>query len=116
MTEQDLAICIDIEELAQRCYDNSKEKGFWDNEGDRNIPTKLCLVHSELSEALEGHREGNPPSEKVPDITKVEEELADAIIRILDLSKFYDLRIGKAVVLKMAYNSGRPYRHGNKVC
>ena len=39
---------------------------------------------SELSEALEGYREGNQESKKIPGFTSAEEEFADCIIRIFD--------------------------------
>jgi NTP pyrophosphatase (non-canonical NTP hydrolase) len=75
---------------------------------------KIALMHSELSEGLEGLRHGNPPSEHIPDFTAVEEELADTIIRILHYSGRRQLRIGQAVVTKMAFNAGRPYKHGKQ--
>jgi NTP pyrophosphatase (non-canonical NTP hydrolase) len=45
-------------------------------------------------------------------LTCEEEELADIIIRVLDTSKARGIDIGKAVEMKMAYNSGRPFMHG----
>jgi NTP pyrophosphatase (non-canonical NTP hydrolase) len=67
---------------------------------------KLCLIHSEISEAMEGDRKGimdthltNRPMREV--------ELADALIRIFDLAGAYDLDIAGAVVEKMIYNMQR---------
>ena len=72
----------------------------------------IARMHSELSEAVEAIRHGNPRSEKIPEFCHEEEELADCIIRILDYcgAKGYD--IGGAIVAKSEYNEGRAYLHG----
>jgi len=74
----------------------------------------IALVQSELSEALEGLRHGNPPDDKVPAFTAQEAEFADVIIRIMDTAVENRLRIGEAVVAKMAMNRGRERMHGGK--
>lgn len=75
---------------------------------------EIALMHSELSEALEGMRSENPPSDKIPQFSSVEEEYADTIIRIMQHAEARGLRIAEALVAKMAYNEGRPYMHGRK--
>lgn len=96
--------------------DTGKSKGFWDADKDIDTSdgTKFCLIHSEISEAFEALRNGNPPSEKTPEFSEVEEELADAVIRILDWGAQYGYDIGAAVISKGLYNQGRPYLHGKK--
>ena len=74
----------------------------------------IALIHSEVSEALEGLRHGNPKSEKIPEVSQAEEELADAIIRIMDMAYCAKWNIPKALFLKIEYNKTRPYRHGKK--
>lgn len=70
------------------------------------VAQKLCLSHSELSEAMEGHRKGLM-DDKLPHRSMIEVELADAIIRIADLAGALDLNLGAAIAEKMAYNAVR---------
>src|SRR3990167_4399664 len=70
------------------------------------IPGVLALIHSEVSEALEGFRHN--------DVGNFEEEIADTIIRCLDLCAGLNIDIDKAVADKLEKNRGRGYRHGGK--
>jgi NTP pyrophosphatase (non-canonical NTP hydrolase) len=88
------------------------DKGWWDSE--RNDGELIALIHSELSEALEGLRHGNGPSEHIPDFNCAEEEMADAVIRIADMCAARNWRLGEAIVAKIEFNSGREHRHGGK--
>lgn len=87
------------------------EKGWW--EKPRDDGTCIALMHSELSEALEGLRI-QAPSDKIPLFESVEEELADTIIRIMDFAAQRGLNIAAALVTKAEYNKGREHRHGGK--
>lgn len=71
------------------------------------VGQKLCLIHSEVSEAMEGHRKGLM-DDKLPHRTMIEVELADAVIRIADLAGALDLDLGGAIAEKMAFNKIRP--------
>lgn len=71
------------------------------------VGQKLCLIHSEVSEAMEGHRKGLM-DDKLPHRTRLEVELADAIIRAFDLAGAMGLDLGGAIVEKMAFNAVRP--------
>ena len=75
---------------------------------------RIALIHSELSEAAEGIRKPGP-SDKLPSFTVLEEELADAVIRILHMAYTEQARLSDAIIAKIAYNRSRPFRHG-KTC
>lgn len=72
----------------------------------------LCLIHAEISEALEGYRQNIPYEEK----GSLPEELADAVIRIWDMCEYLGIDIASEVNKKHLFNKSRPYRHGNKKC
>lgn len=105
-----------IKEMQQAAYDISHSRGFH-GLGELNIPTKLMLIVSELSEALEEHREDKALVYFKEDSLKPEGlaiELADAVIRIGDLAGILGFDLEAAVIQKMEYNKTRPHKHGNK--
>lgn len=103
-----------INDFADNCYDNSKAHGFYDDV-TYNLGEKLCLIHSEISEALEVSRKDiDAESEKIPGFKHFEEEMADAVIRIFDTCAHMKLNLGGAIIAKHEYNKARPYKHGKK--
>jgi len=102
-----------IRQLQQDAHRIAVEHGWWDR--PRSAGEALMLVVTELAEAMEALRAESPKSEKIPGFSKVEEELADAVIRILDLAGGHGLDIEGALEAKMHYNESRPYRHGGKL-
>jgi hypothetical protein len=103
-----------INRLAAQSHAASLSAGWWPTnaEGEASlenqllVPTKLCLIHSEISEAMEGHRK-DLPDDKLPHRKMIEVELADALHRIFDLAGAMKLDLGGAWVEKMAYNAKR---------
>jgi NTP pyrophosphatase (non-canonical NTP hydrolase) len=124
-----------MEQLQKKAHRNSRDKGFWTGPENENVPTKLCLIHSEVSEWLEAWRKdpeapctkvvphpitGDPQPVSVLDggesrpITKEEEEAADVFIRLLDLCEYRGIDLARVALAKMAYNETRPQMHGGR--
>lgn len=122
-----------LNSLFRKCHNASRNAGWW-HDPETNIPlnpaiegipligiereirdamapyviaTKILLIISELTEAMEGHRKGLP-DDKLPHRSMLEVELADAVIRIGDLSGALGLDVGGAIAEKMKYNLSRP--------
>lgn len=72
----------------------------------RNIGELLCLVHSEISEGMEGARKGLM-DDHLPDRPMLEVELADAVIRIFDMAGGLSLDLPGAIAAKLLYNQTR---------
>ena len=85
-------------------------KGFWDE--PRNDSEALMLMVTEIAEGCEGLRHGNPPSDHIPKFTAIEEEMADTIIRILDMAEGRQWRVAQALIAKLEFNLTRPHKHG----
>ena len=99
--------------LQAACFGASVAAGWWtakDGSTLQNNPlmfsNKLCLIHSEISEAMEGDRKSQM-DDHLPHRTMLEVELADAVIRIGDLAGALGLGLGSAIAEKMAYNARR---------
>ena len=107
-----------IEELAVQSHANAVDKGFWEDMDVHNhdtIATKLMLIVSECSEALEALRDEGTDGDINNSSGKPEgfpAELADIMIRVADLAEACDINLEYWVGAKMAYNKGRPYKHG----
>lgn len=107
--------CGNFAEVTQRVHALAVANGWWGAEP--NIPEKLALVHSELSEALECYRNNEMTTTISASYDKPEGfgvELADAVIRILDLCGYLGIDLGVEIERKHNYNMTRPYRHGGK--
>ncbi len=93
---------------------NSKAHGWWDEE--RSTAEVIALCHSELSEALEEARNGNPlyyyGIDGKPE--GIATEMIDCVIRIFDYLAHEGVDVDDVLAKKMKYNEGRPYKHGKE--
>lgn len=108
------------ETLQEVCHQLAARSGWWFNvESGQDVrdmhpeyfklwvATKLALIHSEVSEGLEGHRK-DLMDDHLPHRKMLEVELADAVIRIFDLAGGLKMDLGGAIAEKLAYNAKRP--------
>ena len=113
LIESEILTQYGLDALAAVLHETAKEKGFWEGEYTHDkIGNKLALVHSEVTEVLEAISK-NQGSEKVV------EEMADVIIRLLDI--YAAMRNEESVLhsldevlsKKININKERPRLHGN---
>lgn len=129
-----------LNELRDSIHRNAVEHGFYDEELKPHseavhqafVAQRIALIHSELSETLEAIRKGKYASSSAMEMSigvgaldfdrvfeqdikdSVEDEIADALIRILDLCGAEGIDIDQFVRWKMRYNGNRKYKHGKK--
>lgn len=102
-----------VSQLARYIHEWAHRKGFYGgyceppcDHASGSFASAVMLVVTELAEAVEADRRGE--DDHVP------EELADAVIRLLDLSASLGIDIGKEIENKMLINELRPNKHGKK--
>ena len=130
---------LDILRRIQKALtDNSKAKGFrdppegitpeqWESPPMQVVRAAVFTAnqHGETSEFWEAARKGalHKPCDKaakmaemgLPVLSNAEEEIADEIIRALDKAEYFGVDPAQAVAVKMAFNTSRPFRHGDKL-
>ena len=111
-----------IREWQREVHTTAKEHGFHDGEAPWDwstvrIPEKLALIHAEVSEALEEYR--NPEAtaylrfeEGKPEGFGI--ELADVVIRVMDLCAALGVDLEEMIQIKASYNKSRPFMHGKR--
>lgn len=93
-----------IRELQKESFAIATEKGW--HESSPGWERMGLNIISEIIEAHEAWR--NKRDEKIG------EELADAVIRIVDTAETMGIDLEEAITAKMAFNKTRPYKHGGK--
>lgn len=122
---------MNLTELSKKIHAGNVERGFYEHPA--TFPDRCMLIVSEIAEAVEAHREGRTtwkgyvsqaqnmaetdndnfaPYFRTYVKDTVEDEIADAIIRLLDLSGYMGIDIDAHVAAKLAYNATRGIRHG----
>lgn len=104
---------MEIKTLVAKAHENAVKHGFW--EPPLSFGTAIALIHSELSEALEEERNGNP------DVWFACNESDNFICTPQDETEclmygcgHLEIDLEEVIEIKMAYNEGRPYKHGKK--
>lgn len=126
---------MNVKEISKEIFEVNKANGFWDK--PRNFGELLMLVTSELGEALEAHRKDNVKADPTY-INKmlsedcdwqnsafsfksayekcikgsVDEEIADAVIRLLDMCEGLGIDLEWHIRQKLEYNKTRGFKHG----
>ena len=90
--------------IIRNIHAQNRNAGWWDK--PREVGTMLCLVHSEISEAMEGDRK-KLQDDHLPHRPMIEVELADAVIRIFDMAGGLGLDVAGALAEKFEYNQVR---------
>lgn len=112
---------LSLHRLVDEAFDNSTEHGFTKIYDDlmEAVPeeqrramqrtillAKLALITSEVGEAVSALQHGDDPG--------FAEEVADVVIRVLDLCGYAHINLGDEVIQKMKANRKRPYLHGKE--
>lgn len=114
-----------IKEWQREVHQGARDRGWYDGELGEKTPLRitslLCLIHSEVSEALEELRAGKMATQEqfydsygYHGPTGFPSELADTMIRLMDLAEWLGIDLEEQIRIKNEYNKTRGKRHGGK--
>ena len=130
---------LKITEFQKEVHANAVLHGW--HEEERSFGDLIALCHAELSEALEEYRnkrsfndtyyscskKGEPTCNTMKTMPYMCEgckdrkpegipsELADVVIRIMDMCELYGIDLEETMRIKHEFNKTRPYKHGGKL-
>ena len=109
-----------IGDWVHEIHKNAVQHGWYDSKGAKNFGELLMLVVTEVAEVMEEHRNGRLMKEtyvnKNGKMCGIPSELADIVIRVMDICGYYNIDLEQAIAEKHEYNKSRPYKHGGKKC
>lgn len=129
------AFLLSWNHLTRAVHNNACQKGFWDKRQELTAAVNsscgagsaesghvhdliaaqcLALITTEVGEATDALRAGNPYEQGLEGVRAVEAELADVVIRIMDTAAAFRWDVGGAILKKAKFNAARPRMHGGK--
>lgn len=103
-----------LNDIVHEAWTIAEDKGFHADravmdDGRMCVLYRLCLVHTEVSEASQVVKRHGVTPQSLPDIA---DELADVVIRVADLACCLGIDLGECVEAKLARNRERPHLYG----
>lgn len=104
---------VTINIFANQVHQNAVDHGWWNEK--RTFGDICSLIHSEVSEAFEEHRNSKPMHYIVDGKPEgIAVELVDVVIRVFDYLVSEQIDIEALLLEKHQYNVTRPFKHGGK--